>query len=442
MKWPSPLYNHAPLRFDCDPIANRCINLKRTKNDKNKPQSNRIETPKMNAPLNEKFWQRLKKPIVGLSPMDGVTDPCFRRMMAMHGRPDLIMTEFLSVDGIGHGAESALQGLAYHESERPIVAQLYGPKPETFYHVAQLVCELGFDGLDINMGCPSKKVSALGSGAALIQDPPRAQAIVEAAKQGIARWVSGAPLTICETYPMVADWLAKRQDKYPCPPIDQRRPIPVSVKTRIGVDRIVIGDWIRSLLEVAPAAISIHGRTLKQGYRGEANWERIAEAVAIARGTGTLILGNGDLHSLKDAYRRIRETGVDGVLIGRAAMGNPWIFHKKEVLRSFLRQTETAQDALDFSLLQEKAVNPHARFGVALQHARLFQASYGEAYFKGMRKHLGAYCYGFEGARALRSHMVRVKNAEEAALLISKHLSHPAVPSDPMPLPTHAQLIR
>ncbi len=394
----------------------------------------------LNRPVEETFWRRLKKPIVGLSPMDGVTDPCFRLMMALHGRPDLIMTEFLSVDGICHGAESALQGLAFHESERPIIAQLYGPTPETFYHVAQLVCELGFDGLDINMGCPSKKVSALGSGAALIQDPPRAQAIVEAAKAGIARWVSGAPLSICQKYPLVADWLAGRKKKNT--PIDDRRSIPVSVKTRIGVDRIVIGDWIAALLEARPAAISIHGRTLKQGYRGDADWDKIAEAAEIAQGSGTFILGNGDLRSLKDAFLRIRKTGVDGVLIGRAAMGNPWIFHRKEILRAISAQAESVPNAIDLSLLEERPVSTHSRFAVALQHARLFQASYGERYFKGMRKHLGSYCRGFEGARALRSKMVRVLNAEEAAALIKDYLSHPTAPPASTTIQSDAQLTR
>lgn len=369
------------------------------------------------------FWRSLPKPIIGLSPMDGVTDPCFRRMMAIHGRPDLIMTEFLSVEGICHGARSALMGLAFHPVERPVIAQLYGPHPEAFFHVAQLVCELGFDGLDINMGCPSKKVSALGSGAALIEDPPRAKAIISAAKDGVARWVGGAPLSICERYPVVADWLQQIRGCFSEMPVHLRKSIPVSVKTRIGVGQIVIEDWIQHLLEAAPAAISIHGRTLRQGYRGEANWEMIVKAVEIARGSGTLILGNGDLKSMDEVLSRVRKTGVDGVLIGRAAVGNPWIFHRKELVRAWLRHGDP-NDANAFAeIVSAREINRHERFYVALQHARLYQAMYGEPFFKGMRKHLGSYCRDFPGARILRSKLIQTNNVSEVEMLIQSHIA-------------------
>lgn len=368
------------------------------------------------------FWKRLPKPIIGLSPMDGVTDPCFRRIMALHGAPDVIMTEFLSVDGICHAANKALLGLAYHESERPIIAQLYGPQPESFFHVAQLVCELGFDGLDINMGCPSKKVISLGSGASLIKDPTRAKAIVEAARKGIERWVSGAPLSICEVSPQIENWLNHKKDMHNKMTDSERKPIPVSVKTRIGFDQIVIKDWIQHLLTVSPAAISIHGRTLKQGYRGDANWEEIAEAVDIARGSATLILGNGDLTSLNDVVLRVHQTGVDGVLIGRASMGNPWIFRQKEIARGILKHIDTSGWKIENQWIKEKPIGLHTRFSVALQHARLFEAMHGKRFFNGMRKHLGSYIRGFGGARALRTKLVHTNNSEEVEHLIKAHL--------------------
>ncbi|HZR46779.1 MAG TPA: tRNA-dihydrouridine synthase family protein, partial [Candidatus Manganitrophaceae bacterium] len=277
------------------------------------------------------FWKALPRPMLGLSPMDGVTDPCFRRIVARHAKPDFIMTEFTSVDGICHGAESELSGLVFDESERPVIAQIYGAEPEAFYHVAQLVCELGFDGIDINMGCPAKKVSSRGCGAGLIKDPPRAVAILDATRKGIAAWADGAPLLLSKFHPKVADWFANRAIRRA--PLD-RKIIPLSLKTRLGTDRIVIAEWVGHLLEAAPAAISIHGRTLSQGYRGEANWEAIAEAAQIAKGSGTLIIGNGDLLSLDDAFKRIRQSGVDGALIGRAALGNPWVFRHKERFRA------------------------------------------------------------------------------------------------------------
>ncbi len=376
--------------------------------------------------VNNSCWSQLKKPIIGLSPMDGVTDPCFRRVMAIHGRPDIIMTEFLSVEGICHGARNALMGLSYHAVERPVIAQLYGPNPETFFHVAQLVCELGYDGLDVNMGCPSKKVASLGSGAALIKDPPRAKAIVEACQQGIARWASGAPLTICESYPLVEDWLGQVRGDFPEIAVADRRPIPVSVKTRIGVGEIVIEDWVTHLLELEPAAISIHGRTLKQGYRGEANWEMIAKAVVCAAGSDTLILGNGDIKSMPEALSRVQETGVDGVLIGRAAVGNPWVFHKKELMRALLKSSEGISE-LQLARIANKNISAHERFFVALQHARLYEAMHGGKFFNGMRKHLGSYCRDFSGARILRSNLVRTSSVPEVEALIKAYfLEHSA----------------
>jgi len=275
--------------------------------------------------------------------------------------------------------------------------------------------------LDVNMGCPSKKVAALGSGAALIQDPPRAKAIVQACRKGIAHWASGAPLTICEHYPLVADWLVQVRGDFPEIAVHERLPIPVSVKTRIGVGEIVIEDWIAHLLEVEPTAISIHGRTLRQGYRGDANWDMIAKAVASAAGSGTLILGNGDIKSMPEVISRVRKTGVDGVLIGRAAVGNPWIFHKKEVVRALLRSREDISES-QLAMIAKKKVLPHERFFVALQHARLYEAMYGEQFFNGMRKHLGSYCRDFSGARALRSKIVRTNNVVEVETLIRAHL--------------------
>lgn len=371
------------------------------------------------------FWHQLEKPIIGLSPMDGVTDPCFRRMMAIHGRPDLIMTEFLSVDGICHGARNALLGLAFHKSESPVIAQLYGPRPEPFFHVAQLVCELGFDGIDINMGCPSKKVSGMGAGAALIKNAARAKAIVEATRRGIDYWVNGGNLTILKLCPEVSDWFPDIERQHKARRAENKKPIPVSIKTRIGVTQVVVKEWVSELLEDEPSAITIHGRTLKQGYRGDADWGKIAEAVCTAQGSETLILGNGDLSSQKEVFKRICETGVDGVLIGRAAMGNPWIFHRKEITRALLKQQVDSEQSVDIKAIEGITISHQERFAVALQHARLFEAMNGKVYFTGMRKHLASYCRGFEGAKALRALMVRVNDTLELESLIRDFLTAP-----------------
>ena len=361
------------------------------------------------------FWKENPKPMLGLSPMDGVTDPCFRRIVARHAKPDFIMTEFTSVDGICHGAESELSGLVFDESERPVIAQIYGAEPDAFYHVAQLVCELGFDGIDINMGCPAKKVSSRGCGAGLIKDPPRATAILEATRKGIADWAGGAPLSLSKFHPKVADWFATRAIRRA--PIE-RKIIPLSLKTRLCTDRIVIAEWVRHLLDAAPAAISIHGRTLNQGYRGEANWEAIAEAAQIAKGSGTLIIGNGDLLSLDDAVRRIRQSGVDGALIGRAALGNPWVFQHKERFRAAFND----HDGIPADQKIDQPVPLNQRLTAALEHAHLFQEMHGISRFAGMRKHLGWYCRGFQGASALRAKIVRVQNADEVETLLAPFL--------------------
>jgi tRNA-dihydrouridine synthase len=179
-----------------------------------------------------------------------------------------------------------------------------------------------------------------------------------------------------------------------------RRSIPLSIKTRIGYDQIVIDDWMANLLEEKPAAISIHGRTLKQGYKGDADWDAIASAVEIAKPTPTLILGNGDLRDMSDVYRRVRQCGVDGVLLGRAAEGNPWIFKAKEHLKQSLRDSLPPAPSEPIGLAE--------RFCVIVEHSHHFETYVQERNFVGMRKHLIWYCRDFRGAAELRTKMVRV----------------------------------
>ena len=165
------------------------------------------------------FWQSLTRPIIGMAPMDGVTDATFRHTVAMHGKPDVSFTEFTHVHDVCRGPEFLLDSLIYHEAERPIVAQLYGKEPDLFYQAAHAVCELGFDGLDINMGCPSRSVASSGSGAGLIRTPDVAQAIMQAARQGIADWASGQTLEGAGLKPgrVAAIWRMNEQ-RQRCPP--------------------------------------------------------------------------------------------------------------------------------------------------------------------------------------------------------------------------------
>ena len=347
------------------------------------------------------FWHDIPKPIIGLAPMDGVTDASFRWIAARHGGPDITLTEFTNVDAAIHAPHTLIRDFTYSEIERPIIAQIYGNKPELFYQAAHVVCELGFDGLDINMGCPAKNVAASGSGAALIRTPELAREIIQQTRQGIDDWVAGQTLDNLGLRQKLRETVKssnQQRSGWETPPV--RRPIPLSVKTRIGYDQVVIDDWIANLLEAMPVAISVHGRTLKQGYKGDADWDAIARAVETAKTTPTLILGNGDLRHMADVYRRVRQFGVDGVLLGRAAEGNPWIFKAKEQLKQALRDSVPPVAAEPISLAE--------RFRVIVEHSHHFETYVQERNFVGMRKHLIWYCRDFRGAAELRTKMVRV----------------------------------
>ena len=307
------------------------------------------------------FWRNLRKPIIGLSPMDGVTDFACRFITAKTAKPDVMFTEFTTVEGLFHAPDKILRDFEYAEIERPIVAQVYGATPEYFYKAARIVCQLGFDGIDINMGCPSKAVVKRNCGAKLITDPGLAIEIIRATKQGIA---------------------------------DFQKTIPYSIKTRIGYDSNVVEWWVEILLEEKPAAISIHGRTLKQMYRGEADWKAIGRAAKIIHQTETLILGNGDIASLTDAKRRVEEAGVDGVLIGRHAIGNPWIFGGHTATR------------------EEK-------IATALEHASYYAKKRGPLRLASLGKHLSGYLSHFPDAAGLRVKALAAKELEDLKRILT-----------------------
>jgi len=347
-------------------------------------------------------WENLSQPIIGLSPMDGVTDLPFREICQKYGRPDVLFTEFSSVEGICRQAVDLLKEFRYLPAQRPIIGQIYGTTPEFFRQSAILLCELGFDGVDINMGCPAKNVAHGGAGAALIQTPALAQQIIQATQAGVVQWAAGADLAACPNLSQEIK-TATLQMKLESQTNDLvRRLIPVSVKTRIGFDKIVVQDWLKTLLEMSPAAITVHGRTLRQLYSGQADWEAIGLAAETVRESGvkTKILGNGDITSRAQALSRISETKLDGVLIGRASFGNPWIFSTEQV-----------------------ELTPELKAKVALEHARLYEQTYGQDKkfsFLPMRKHLSWYTHSFPQARELRSVLVRSNSSSEAEAIFKQ----------------------
>lgn len=338
------------------------------------------------------FWSNLPRPIIGLAPMDGVTDAAFRYVVAKYGKPHLIFTEFTAAEGIRAGAERLLDDLSYSPLERPIVAQLFGADPEAFFQGAVVASALGFDGIDLNMGCPAKNIAEKGAGAALILDPERAKAIIQQARDGTKAWQDGLSLEGAGIKSNLIPLILKRRLDLGIRD-NARQELPVSLKTRIGYDRPVIKEWIGRLLEVSPVAISIHGRTLKQLYTGQVDWEAIGQAVQMAKGSDTLILGNGDLANLPDAIEKIRSTQVDGVLIGRASLGNPWVF-------------------------QDSTVSFAQKMQVALEQSQLLSHLFNGRGFGRIRKHLLAYCKGEEGAKSLRSRLMKVNTVQEVESLL------------------------
>jgi tRNA-dihydrouridine synthase B len=359
------------------------------------------------------FWNTLPRPIIGLAPMNSVTDHPFRHIQKKHGNPMLLFTEFTSVDGICAGASALLKDFLFDESQRPIIAQIYGRTPQNFYQTALLLCQLGFDGIDINMGCPAKSVANGGAGAGLIRTPSLAQQIVRATKQAVQDWTNGATVRDCSEIPLrLVEKVEARHKELPAE-FQVRRHLPVSVKTRIGYEVSQVKEWIPKLLETEPVAITLHGRTLVQGYTGDSNWDEIGCAAELARGSGTLFLGNGDLNSLADAYARIATYGTDGALIGRASYGNPYLFMGEEAAEERVGE---AGEADNYAILH-----------VALEHARLYEASFGahDRYnFLPMRKHLGWYVRNLPGASHLRRTLTQTCTLEEAVTTLEGYLAY------------------
>lgn len=327
------------------------------------------------------FWHKLPKPIMVLAPMADVTDAPFRRMIAKYsshtradgttGSPDVFWTEFVSADGLiratPEGKEKLLADLKYSEEERPIVAQLFGSDEENMEKSAALCRELGFDGIDINMGCPDKSIERQGCGSAMIKDPIKARSIIRAAKRGAGD-------------------------------------LPVSVKTRVGYNKDELETWLPELLAEEPAVITIHARTRKEMSKVPARWERVARAVEIRneKGSNTLIFGNGDALSIDDAHAKAKLSGADGVMLGRAIFGNPWLFHPEKDISN---------------------VSLEERFSVLIEHTKLFEEMLAHKNFAIMKKHYKAYVNGFPGAAEVRAELMNASNALEVEAIIHRVLA-------------------
>jgi nifR3 family TIM-barrel protein len=317
------------------------------------------EAPK----TNNGFWDTLPRPFFALAPMADVTDAAFRQIIAKYSRhgekeggPDVFWTEFVSADGLcSSGKNVLLRDLAFSEREHPIVAQIFGSHPAHMEETARLIASLGFDGIDINMGCPDRSIEKQGAGAAHIKNPKLAQEVILATMAG----ASG---------------------------------LPVSVKTRVGYNKEILNEWLPQLLETKPAAITVHARTRKELSLVPAKWELIKRAALIAKGSGTLILGNGDVRDIADAEEKARTTGADGIMFGRAIFGSPWLFDRERTM------PPTFPEKLE----------------ILIEHTHLFEKLLGDIKsFAIMKKHYKAYVHGFDGAKELRIKMMDAADASE-----------------------------
>ncbi len=310
------------------------------------------------------FWNELNTPIFILAPMDDVTDTVLRQVIARCGRPDVFFTEFTNVEGMcSKGEQQVIQRLRYTEAERPLVAQIWGVRPENFFKAAKKLIDMGFDGIDLNMGCPAQGPVSRGVCSGLINDRPRAKEIIEATKEGAAGI------------------------------------IPVSVKTRLGF-RAIDFDWIAFVLEQKPAALTVHLRTVSEMSKVPAHWDKLRTVVEMrdALSSETLIIGNGDIKSLDEAKQKVSEAGADGGMVGRGIFENPFLFAD--------------------TTISEKT--PAEKMHLLLDHMHLWQETWGTSkHFPTLRKFFKVYVNGFPGAQDLRMQLMETQTPEETEQIVT-----------------------
>lgn len=338
--------------------------------------------------MNFKKTINQSSPVIGLAPMDGVTDYPFRQIQSKIAKPDVMFTEFVSADGISLGGVKLYAQLLFTKNQRPIVAQLFGKNPDTFYSASIILCHLGFDGVDINMGCPAKTVTNHGSGAALIDQPKTASQLIKAVQSGVGDYQKSNVSFSSLRLPAKILKVITRNQKFSSVKTRRRHLPTISVKTRTGISTPTTSKWISHLLRHQPDFITLHGRTLKQGYAGQADWAEIKKAAKLASQTDTKLWGNGDLTSQKQAVNYCHRFDANGALIGRAAPGNPWLFKN---------QTSTLQQ----------------KFSTMLLHTQIYMETFPHRRFDPLRHHFLEYSKGHPHAKKLRKQLVRLNSLPE-----------------------------
>ena len=313
------------------------------------------------------FWNKLKKPFFALAPMEDVTDVVFREIVTKAGKPDIFFTEFLNVEAFGtKGEKKVIHRLKFKKNEHPIVAQVWGLKPEKYKTGIKIIKELGFDGVDINMACPQKKIIKHGACGGLIKNQELAEEIILASKEACGK------------------------------------DFPLSIKTRLGFNKPQVDEWISFLLKFDLAALTIHGRTVKEMSDVPANWEEIGKAVQLRNKmkSKTLIIGNGDIKSIQQGEEMCKRYSIDGVMIGRGIFNNLFVFKEK-----------------NFSEL-----TPESKAKWALKHLDLYEKTWdktGEKIFSAMKKFLRIYIMGYDGASDVRQKLMDCRNYDETRKILN-----------------------
>lgn len=315
-------------------------------------------------------WAELPKPLVYMAPMSGVTNLAYRKIVK-HFECDIVFPEFVSTYALHYGSEKTLDMLRFEESERPIIAQIFGAEPEHFREAAKLVLDLGFDGVDINFGCPAPKVAKNGGGCSLLGDLPRSRKIIEATLDAV------------------------------------EGKIPVSVKTRISYRDTHVREFAHLIKDLPLANICVHGRPFEKAYVGAANLDCVREVKEIVP---FLVTASGNAHTPEAAKHTLDVTGADGVALARATFGRPWIGKQ---IRDYLT-TGTYQEPTFAEVLE--VMRLHA------QYVQEMCAGFADPRrpFIEMRKVLGWYVHGIPGASTYRAELVRVSSLEEVDAILER----------------------
>lgn len=345
------------------------------------------------------FLEKLKdknkkgKTVTALAPMADVTDCVFREMIEKYSRPngpDIFWTEFVSADGLASvGAEHLKIDLKFNKKESPILAQIFGSKKENLKTAIDLVYKLGFDGVDINMGCPDKSIEKQGAGAGMVKNPALVREILE------------------HLNPQIKE-------------LNRKRFFSFSIKTRIGYNKIEYEKWFPNILDYEPDIFTVHLRTRKEMSLVEAHWELADEIVNFIKTyceknnlkTPFIIL-NGDVKNVIDAKDKIKLSGADGIMIGRGVFGTPWLFNDKEYLKRKEVDLET----------KKGRENILFRLKVCLEHTQKYEKVLGKhKSFNIMKKHYKAYINGFDNAKELRVSLMEAKDYKEVETIAHKFI--------------------